>query len=329
MRAGPGLDESLTIHHEMVGRSRAIQELVQFIARTARANSTVLVEGESGTGKELVARALHRNSPRRGGPFVAVNCAALSEGLLESELFGHERGAFTGADRQKQGKFETASGGTLFLDEVAELGPGIQAKLLRALQEREIDRIGGRAPVPVDIRLVAATNRDLEVAVAAGEFREDLYYRLNVLFVKTPPLRKRTEDIPQLASHFVEKYAREGGVRPRPISPEAAALLEAYDWPGNVRQLGNAIEQAMVLGSSESIGVEDLPSYLRGPAVSGVGADAPAVDPPQTLEEAVLQTKRTFVENVLELTGGNQKEAAVIIGIHPKSMRRFLDRLDL
>ena len=329
MRAGAGLTEAVDIQHDMIGESQSMLRLIEFIRRTARANSTVLVEGESGTGKELVARALHRNSPRRAGPFVAVNSAALSEGLLESELFGHERGAFTGADRQKKGKFEMASGGTLFLDEVGELGARIQAKLLRALQEREIDRIGGRAPVPVDIRLVAATNRDLEVAVAAGEFREDLYYRLNVLYVKTPPLRERRGDIPALAEHFVGKYAREGGVRPREVSSEAMLLLQSYDWPGNVRQLGNAIEQATVLGSAEVIGVGDLPQYLKNPLGSVSEGSDVAADPPQTLEEAVLQTKRDFVVNVLELTGGNRKEAAVILGIHPKSMCRFLDRLDL
>lgn len=319
----------IAIDHDMVGDSRPMRRLVEFIARTARTNSTVLVAGESGTGKELVARALHGNSRRRGGPFVAVNCAALSEDLLESELFGHERGAFTGADRQKQGKFELASGGTLFLDEVGELGARIQAKLLRALQEREIDRVGGRRPVPVDIRLVAATNRDLEVAVGAGEFREDLYYRLNVLYVETPPLRERREDIPVLARHFVEKYARECGVRPREISPEAGVFLARYDWPGNVRQLGNAIEQAMVLGSSETIGVEDLPEYLKAPSRGDSEASDRAPNLPQTLEEVVLATKREFVENVLELTGGNRKQAAVILGIHPKSMSRLLERLDM
>ncbi len=329
MKVSSGLGESIAIDHDMVGDSRPMRRLVEFIARTARTNSTVLVGGESGTGKELVARALHGNSRRRGGPFVAVNCAALSEGLLESELFGHERGAFTGADRQKKGKFEVASGGTLFLDEVRELGARIQAKLLRALQEREIDRVGGRRPIPVDIRLVGATNRDLEVAVAAGEFREDLYYRLNVLFVKTPPLRERREDIVLLARHFVEKYAREVGVRPRELSTEASVLLESYDWPGNVRQLGNAIEQAMVLGSSEVIGVEDLPQYLSNPSGGASGVSDHADNPPRTLEEAVLATKRNFVENVLELTGGNRKEAAVILGIHPKSMNRLLERLDL
>ena len=328
MTGGAGLGVGVAIHHDMVGESHSMRRLVEFIGRTARANSTVLVEGESGTGKELVARALHRNSPR-SGPFVAVNSAALSEELLESELFGHERGAFTGADRQKKGKFEVASGGTLFLDEVGELGARIQAKLLRALQEREIDRVGGRAPVPVDIRLVAATNRDLEIAVAAGEFREDLYYRLHVLYVKTPPLRERGEDIPLLAEHFVGKYAREGGMRPREISSEAMGVLRGYDWPGNVRQLGNAIEQATVLGSSEVIGVTDLPQYLKNPPGNGSDASDGGADQPQTMEEAVLQTKRDFVVNVLELTGGNRKEAAVILGIHPKSMYRFLDRLDL
>src|SRR5438093_1956361 len=196
---------------------QSMLDLIRFIAKAAPTNSTVLIQGESGTGKELVARALHRNSLRREGPFVAVNCAALPEALLESELFGHEKGAFTGAQTQKKGKFELAVGGTLFLDEVGELSPSIQAKLLRALQEREIDRVGGRAPVATDVRFIAATNRELELAVAAGHFREDLYYRLNVVLVKPPPLRQRREDIPALARHFVAQYARQNGVAVRRI----------------------------------------------------------------------------------------------------------------
>ena len=321
--AGASEAQTLNVRHEMVGESPAMLELIRFIAKAAPTNSTVLIQGESGTGKELVARALHRNSLRREGPFVAVNCAALPEALLESELFGHEKGAFTGAQTQKKGKFELAVGGTLFLDEVGELSPSIQAKLLRALQEREIDRVGGRAPVATDVRFIAATNRELELAVAAGHFREDLYYRLNVVLVKTPPLRQRREDIPALARHFVAQYARQNGVAVRPISPAAETLLEKHRWPGNLRQLQNAIEHAMVLGSRDAILAENLPAYLL--------AGGPETHPsePQTLEEALLRTKREYVESVLGLTGGNRKLTAAILGIHPKGMRRFLDRLNL
>ena len=250
---------------------------------------------------------------------------SLSEGLLESELFGHEAGAFTGAVRQRKGKFELAAGGTLFLDEVGELSAEIQAKLLRALQERTIDRLGGAHPIAVDIRLIGATNRDLESRVAAGRFREDLYYRLNVVLIRTPPLRDRREDIPALAAHFIKKYASEVGearMEVPGLSPEALEVFENYDWPGNVRQLGNAIEQAMVLGASGVIEVEDLPAYLRaGPKASEAE--------PQTLEEAVLWAKRKYVGDILEATGGSHKDAALILGIHHKGMRLFLDRLGL
>ena len=217
------------VHHDLVGSSAAMAKLIRFIGKAAPVNSSVLIQGESGTGKELVAHALHRNSRRPDGPFVAVNCAALPESLLESELFGHERGAFTGAVAQQKGKFELAAGGTLFLDEVGELSASIQAKLLRALQERTIDRIGGKQPLRIDIRLIAATNRDLRSAVAAGEFREDLYYRVKVLSVRTPPLRERPEDIPELIQHFLSKYARETGRDVRGISPEAESILCSSD----------------------------------------------------------------------------------------------------
>jgi transcriptional regulator with PAS, ATPase and Fis domain len=252
------------IKNEFIGESAPMRELMRFIGKAARVNSTVLIQGESGTGKELVARALFRNSPRCEGPFVAVNCAALTESLLESELFGYEKGAFTGADRQKIGKFELANGGTVFLDEVGELGPSIQAKLLRALQEREVDRIGGTRPVPIDVRFIAATNRDLECAVAAGRFREDLYYRLKVLSVTTPALRDRREDIPALVRYFLFKYARVADRVVLGISAETDEIFRKYDWPGNVRQLENVIEYALVLGSTEYILPADLPLEIVG-----------------------------------------------------------------
>jgi len=323
--SGKPTDVVADVHYGLAGNSGPMLELRQFIAKAAPTNSTVLIQGESGTGKELVARALHGQSRRCDGPFVALNCAALTESLLESELFGHEKGSFTGADAQKIGKFELAAGGTLFLDEVGELNPSIQAKLLRALQEREIERLGGARAVSIDIRLIAATNRELESDVACGLFREDLYYRLNVLSVTTPTLRDRREDIPALARHFVMKYSKQSGRGVVGLSPEAAAIFEKYDWPGNVRQLQNVIERAIVLGSGEFIAPEDLPSELFSPAVYFPPTGARA----QTLDQAVLNTKRQYVENVFRLAHGDYKRAAGILGQHPKSMHRMLVRLRL
>ena len=228
-----------------------MRSLYRQIGRVAPSDSTVLITGESGTGKELVARAIHSNSPRAERPFVAINCAAITETLLESELFGHERGAFTGAIAQKKGRLETADGGTVLLDEIGELSPALQAKLLRVLQEREFERVGGTRSIAVDFRLVAATNRDLEQAIAAGTFRRDLYYRLNVVSLAVPPLRERPEDIPLLANHFARRHAANMKRRVTGVSPEALACLMAYDWPGNVRELENAIERAVVLGSTD------------------------------------------------------------------------------
>ena len=228
----------------------------------APTESTVLIGGESGTGKELVARAIHRNSPRASRPFVAINCAAIPEGLLESELFGYERGAFTGAAVQKKGRLEMADGGAVFLDEIGELAPALQVKLLRVLQEREFERLGGSRPISIDIRLIAATNKDLAAAVKARTFREDLYYRLNVVSLVLPSLRERVQDIPILAEYFVAKFAVRCKVKPKKISPEAMAGLMNYKWPGNVRELENAIERALVLGVSDSIRPEDLPESV-------------------------------------------------------------------
>src|SRR2546423_3730860 len=247
------LREDIQIEHNMVGESARMREVYQFIAKVAPTISTVLIWGESGTGKELAARAIHQNSPRADHPFVALNCAALTETLLESGLFGHEKGAFTGAISQTKGKLEVADGGTVFLDEIGELAAPLQAKLLRVLQEREFERVGSTRPIKVDIRLVAATNRDLAEAAKQGSFRQDLYYRLNVVSFHMPGLRERREDIPLLASYFVKKYAEKCNRRALGISQEARARLMQYDWPGNVRELENAIERAVVLGSSERI----------------------------------------------------------------------------
>jgi len=236
----------------IVGDSRKMQEVFKIVERVASSNATVLVRGESGTGKELIARAVHYNSPRRDKPFIAVSCAALPETLLESELFGYEKGAFTGAVGQKAGRFELAHRGTLFLDEIPDISPAMQVKMLRVLQEREFERVGGTKPVRVDVRLLAATNRDLEQAVANGEFRPDLYYRLQVIQIFLPPLRERREDIPALMEHFIEKFNKENGKNIKFVSPEAMDLLMKYNWPGNIRELENAVERGVVLADADS-----------------------------------------------------------------------------
>ncbi|MGH9854335.1 MAG: sigma 54-interacting transcriptional regulator, partial [Blastocatellia bacterium] len=256
------LRAEISIEHDMVGASPRMREVYQFISKVAGADATVLIRGESGTGKELAARAIHFNSPRATKPFVAINCAALAETLLESELFGHEKGAFTGATAQKKGKLEAAQGGTVFLDELGEMAPTLQSKLLRVLQEREFERVGGVRPIKTDIRLIAATNRNLEQAIKDGRFREDLYYRLNVICLNLPPLRERREDITALAHYFASKYSQKCKRKVVGISPEAMSCLMNYDWPGNVREFENAIERAVVLGSSEFIKVEDLPEVV-------------------------------------------------------------------
>ena len=251
----------INLDHNMWARA-VLRTLFERIARVARTESTILLRGESGTGKELVARAAHRNSARADRPFIAINCAAIPDTLLESELFGHEKGAFTGAIALKKGKLELADGGTLFLDEIGELPLPLQAKLLRALQEREFERVGGTRPLRVDFRLIAATNRDLEAAVKSGAFRQDLFYRLNVVSLVLPPLRDRREDIPALADYFVRKHAVRSGRHVHGLHPDALARLMKYDWPGNVRELENVIEQALALGVSDRITVEDLPAGL-------------------------------------------------------------------
>ncbi len=247
----------------IIGRGKAMQRVLEMVRKAAPTKSTVLVTGESGTGKELVAKAIHYASPRKDAPFISVNCMALASGVLESELFGHEKGSFTGAVARKRGRFEMAHGGTIFLDEIGELSPELQVKLLRVLQERKFERVGGADPIEVDIRILAATNRNLSEAVAAGAFREDLYYRLNVVHIQTPPLRERREDIPILAAHFLERYAKENGKAFKGFSPEAMEYLTAYEWPGNVRQLQNVVERCVVLAGSDVIVVEDLPSEIR------------------------------------------------------------------
>jgi Nif-specific regulatory protein len=316
------LHEEIRVEHRMIGQSPAMQAVVKFIGRAAPTDATVLIRGESGTGKELAANAIHLNSSRSEKPFVAINGATLSETLLESELFGHEKGAFTGAISQKRGKLEIADGGTLFLDEVGELAPLIQAKLLRVLQEREFERVGGTRPIKVDVRLVAATNKDLEAAIRAGTFRQDLYYRINVVSINMPALKDRIDDIQLLASYFVSVFSKECKRRISGISPEARALLRAYDWPGNIRELQNAIERAVVLGSSELIMPEDLPEAL-------VEAGDTETLPAAGYHELLKQAKRSIVLKAIENTQGNYTEAAKQLGVHPTNLHRLIRNLDL
>jgi Nif-specific regulatory protein len=306
----------------LVGESARIKEIFQFLARVAPTESTVLIEGESGTGKELLARALHRNSHRTNKPFVAINCAAIPESLLESDLFGHERGAFTGAAAQKKGRLEIADGGVVFLDEIGELAPALQVKLLRVLQEREFERVGGTQSIKIDVRLVAATNRDLAEAVRGGEFRQDLYYRLAVVKLTMPPLREHREDIPMLTRHFVQKYAKRSKVKPKPVSREAMAALVNYEWPGNVRELENAIERALVMGSSDAVLLEDLPESL-------LEQESPAEMHEGKFHASVKELKKQLIVDAVEQTRGNYVEAAGILGMHPNYLHRLIRNLGL
>jgi transcriptional regulator with GAF, ATPase, and Fis domain len=318
------LQEEIRIEHDMVGESDAMREIHRFIGRVAGTDSTVLIGGESGTGKELVARAIHRNSPRAGRAFVAINCAALTETLLEDELFGHERGAFTGAIGLKKGKFELADGGTLFLDEVGEMAPALQAKLLRVLQEHEFERVGGTRSIHVDVRIIGASNRDLEAAIRSGAFRQDLYFRLNVIPVTVPPLRERREDIPLLAAYFAEKYSERVKRKVTGISEKARERLLEYDWPGNVRELENAMERAVVLGASDLILPEDLPEAVLESTV----AAAPS-EPANSYQDALLEAKRRVVHDALERAGGVYTEAAKLLDIHPNYLHRLVRSLRL
>jgi transcriptional regulator with GAF, ATPase, and Fis domain len=316
------LRDELDLERSMVGESLPMQNVYRFIAKVAPAAATVLIRGESGTGKELVARAIHRNGPRAEKPFVALNCAAVAETLLESEMFGHEKGAFTGAVGQKKGRIEVADGGTLFLDEIGELAPNLQAKLLRVLQEREFERVGSTLPIQVDLRVVAATNQDVEKAMKQGRFRADLYYRLNVVSITLPPLRERREDIPLLANYFAGKHGALSN-RPAPsISAEAHAYLTHYDWPGNVRELENAIERAVVLGSGDVILPENLPEGL-------LEIDIPTKSLLPHFHEVVKRTKRELILKALKQTGGNHAEAAKVLGLQPTYLHRLIRNLNL
>ncbi|MFP2911211.1 sigma-54-dependent transcriptional regulator [Pyxidicoccus sp. 3LFB2] len=304
--------------HDIIGESPPLQGIYDVVRRAASTRATVLILGESGTGKELIAQALHQESPRKDKPFIRVHCAALSENLLESELFGHEKGSFTGALARKEGRFELADGGTLFLDEIGEISPTVQVKLLRVLQSREFERVGGTQTLKVDVRIVAATHRDLVAEVKAGRFREDLYYRLNVVSVTLPPLRDRKSDIPALVNHFLEKYGESYGKEVLGLAPGTLQALLSHDWPGNIRELENAIERAVVLAQGQELTTDDLPPVLRGPRPAGTatGSLIPGATLAAIEREAILRT--------LEMVQGSTSRAAEVLGI---SVRKIQYRL--
>lgn len=314
------LQEQIGASTGIVGKSPAIRKLLELVARVAPRDTTVLITGESGTGKELIARALHQQSPRSERPFIAVNCAALSENLFESELFGHEKGAFTGAVALKRGRFELAQGGTIFLDEVGELAPGLQAKLLRVLQQREFERVGGTQAHPLDIRVIAATNRDLSEDVREGRFREDLYHRLNVVNLESPPLRERREDIPLLARYFLQRSAQRCKRQVAGISPETEEILVQYSWPGNVRELENAMERAIVFGLSEWVLPEDLPESV---------VEAAPRDSKAKYHQSVGQAKHDAIIDAYVQGRGDYKQAARLLGLHPNYLLRLVRNLNL
>ncbi len=311
--------------HGVVAESATMRRVFDLVARVAASHATVLVTGESGTGKELVARLLHEGSPRAKGPFVAVNCGALPEGLLESELFGHARGAFTGAVRERRGRFEEADGGTLFLDEVGEMAPALQVRLLRVLQEREITRVGENAPRRVDVRVVAATHRDLPAEVRAGRFREDLFYRLQVVPVHLPPLREHPEDIAPLAERLAAEAAQRHGRPPVRLSREALEALRAWRWPGNVRELAHACERAVILCRDDLVRASDLPEAVQAPPEASVEERPPAT----TLTAALEALERAWITAALHRSGGVKTRAAAELGIDERVLRYKMERLGL
>lgn len=316
------LKAALGMKRKIVGESKPIQQVVTDAIKAAGAKTSVLITGESGTGKELLARLIHDASPRKDKPMVALNCAALPESLLEDELFGHEKGAFTGAVSRKIGKFEFADGGTIFLDEIGEMIPGMQAKLLRVVQEGVFYRVGGNTPIRVDVRVLSATNREIEKDVAAGQFREDLFYRLNVIHLTMPPLRERKGDVPLLCEHLLKEFRRARGVSQLRVSPAAMKKMMDYDWPGNVRELSNALERAVVMGNGREIMPEDLP-------IQAAKSASPGLQVGLTLQEAMNRFKKAFIEMNLEQTGGNRSQAAIIMNIQRTYLSRLISKYNL
>ena len=309
-------------HHKMIGESNKIKDIFNLITRISTTDSTVLLLGESGTGKELAARAIHQSGKRKERPFIVINCATLNDNLLESELFGHEKGSFTGAVSTKKGQFELADGGTVFLDEIGELPFALQAKLLRVLQEREIIRLGGAKPIKIDIRVIAATNRNIEELVRTGVFREDLFYRLNVINIKMPPLRERREDILLLAQFFINKYNRKCNLHIKDISAKAKKYLQNHNWKGNVRELENAIERAVIFASGDLLDVSDLPETITTATIINISGKS-------GYQESVSKAKQLIVENALAKTGGDIGKAAKFLQIHPNNLYRLMSALDV
>jgi len=313
----------------IIGKSRSMQEIYEIIKKVAPSNASVLIEGESGTGKELVAKSLHYNSPRKDKPLIAVNCSAFAETLLESELFGHEKGAFTGASTLKKGRFEISDQGTLFLDEIGELPISLQTKLLRVLQEKTIERVGGTLPIPVDFRLIAATNKNIEDEVKNGNFREDLYYRLNVVKTVIPPLRERSEDIPLLIKHFIDKYTNEHQPESRVsgITPEAVKILCDYQWKGNVRELENILERCILLGSGDMITPSELPLQIRQNVSSFLDLDGIPQD--VGLSETLAAVEKRMIQRAMKLSGNVQTKAAQLLGIGKSGLNQKLKKFNL
>jgi Nif-specific regulatory protein len=321
-RENQDLKEELHVRHQMVGKSMALEKVIADGLKVANSKASALILGESGTGKELLARLIHRAGPRKDRPLVVLNCAAMPETLLEDELFGHEKGAFTGAVGRKIGKFELAHGGTIFLDEIGEMTPGMQAKLLRVLQEGNFYRVGGNIPISVDVRVLSATNKKLDEEVAEGRFREDLYYRLNVVQINMPTLRERYEDIPLLAQHFLEKFGEEMVIPHMTISPSAMEKMVQYNWPGNIRELRNAVERAVVMGNGKEILPEDLP-------IGNIRANYPGLQIGLTLEEALNRFKKEFILLNLKHSGGNRSKAAKVMEIQRTYLSRLISKYNL
>jgi DNA-binding NtrC family response regulator len=311
----------------MIGKSKAMQEIYSLIEKSAGTDSTVLITGESGTGKEMAARALHLLSRRGENPFVSINCAALPENLLESELFGHAKGSFTGAVADKKGMFEVATRGTLFLDEVGETSPWTQVKLLRALQERKIRRVGGTEEIPVDVRIIAATNLDLKQRIGEGKFREELYYRLNVIVFEMPPLRRRTEDIPLLINHFMQKYCQQMGKKMKRVAPEVINYFEMYGWPGNVRELENVIERVVAIEDRETITGASLPREIVFPAKKEL--KQPFIPPNFNLMTHLDDVSKKYIGEARMLAGGNLRKTALLLGVSYRSLRHLIDKFGL